>query len=328
MGRGLPGTLAVVALVTVAASGCRSDEGGGGDDAAVSWPATGATAAPSADGDGLVWEADGRVHLADGSVLDAGRPIGPWVVAGDGIVAMGVGDGAADGAGYVHDTGEATYIDAAGDVTGLGIDVVALAASPDGRYLGLVDASSGPLVMEDTRLLEVVVVDLEDGTELVRTSEGMGERGDDLGAVYPELDLDLAFAPAEDPTDPPVLYADGFDEVVRIEPSDGEVEEVDRDEAPWNAGSGSALDSPDGRWEIVVDEVDPPTLRSADGEVVVPRAPGPVWTLQGWDRPDRAVGTLGAPGSAEETVMSCVVPSGECTTYEESAGRRTTFPEG
>lgn len=326
MSRSTPGVLVAVLLVAASAVGCRTAgdvAGRDGDAGGVSWPATGAGSASTAGAEGLAWEAEGRVHLADGSVLDVGEPIGPWVVAGDGIVTMGVGEGAAGGAGYVHDTGEATYVDADGTVTGLGVDVVALAASQDGRYLGLVDASSGPMVMPDTRLLEVVVVDLEDGSEVVRTARGMGERGDDLAAIYPELDLDLAFAPAEDPAAPPVLYADGFDEALRIDLTDGDVALVDRDAAPW--GSGSSLDSPDGAWQVVLDEVGPPTLRSADGTVVVPRAPGPTWTLDRWDRPDRVVGAVALPSG--EALMSCVVPSGECTAYAESTGLDVSLPE-
>lgn len=318
----LPRRLCALTVAILLMTGCdrAADEPDGGDGDAVPWPATGTAAARD---DGLVWASAGRIHLGDGSVIDVGGSVDGYVVAGDGIVAMGVGAESETHPGYVYDGAEATYVGADGSSFPLGFEAINLAASADGRYLAAVDASSGLRIDEDLHVLEVVVVDLTDGTEVVRTSDGLGDPGrDDLGALYPELSFQLGF----DPEAGELLYASGFDELLEIDVSTGDVELVGPDEA---VAQGERHGLRQSRWGV-----GDRRWRREPGSDVARRHGGAASAGGALESGRVGLGLYGRRvlhvhgGPSETVLMSCVVPEGVCTSYEDSANQEVTLPLG
>jgi len=183
--------LGAVVLLTAVLSGCgdEAEEGGTGPDG---W------AIPSAPvpEDVVLGEVsvDGtEVELADGTVVDLGDPPETFVVAGDGVYAVPQLPEAGDG---VDDDRFAELVLATPDgVEGTGAHPVpeSLRTSPDGRYLGFIDLGEEPYAAP----AEAVVVDLEEGVEVVRNADSMGEEDEDLEASYAETDPTV-FAVTED----------------------------------------------------------------------------------------------------------------------------------
>jgi hypothetical protein len=318
------GLLAAVALVG-AMAGC--DDGGTGpdEDPGPAWRASSAPVDPT----GLVWAAGSTVHLADGTAIDTGRPLGPYVVAGDGVY-------------FTSDTGkDGRPIDGGqrpsrlylaepdGTVSDTGADAFTLGASPDGRYLGFLDLTTGDQDRFGTPQAQAVVVDLQTGEEVVRSSAGMGDpEDDDLAALYPEIMLGIARVTDD------TAYVDAVGDTYAYDLATGESELLPQGTEP----PGSARDdpqSPDGAWRIVAGKAGRDLLVSADGARVTPRAGTPRWDLEWWADERTVVGYAvsgpGGPDIDEDdslALMACVVPTGDCEVFAETTGATVRFPVG
>lgn len=290
-------------LVPLALVGC--DGGGSGDapDPAVevAWPATDV---PLAEG-GLVWWADGELHRGDGATVPVGGPDrepGDLVVGGDRVWVRGWEPPADlpstdrdDDLGHPDDL---HLVDASGDVEDLDVRVDSLAASPDGRYVALIDLTSGEEDRYGTPQAATVVVDTRTGEEVVRSADGMGDRAtDDLAALYPDVELEVrGFADG-------VFWIDTAEGTRTVDPTDGRVAAVgpgdEPEDAPWQE---TVAPAPAGvepaRWL--------PLQRLADGTVV-------------------AV----VDGGADEGVLATCAPGADrCDPVPGSAGRVVRLPAG
>ena len=189
--------LAAALLLTAGCSDSSGKESAPPDDAAA-W----STSTDPVEAGGLIWATDGVVHLADDTLVDVGGPITTYVVAGDGVYftpAETHDDGTEHGpltSGPLH------FADRDGTVTDTGITVYveSLDSSPDGRYLGLVDATSGPEDrFSDQPQATAVVIDLTSGDRVVDTTEGMGDPDeDDLAHDYSEMSISRTHFPDSD----------------------------------------------------------------------------------------------------------------------------------
>lgn len=109
------------------------------------------------------------VILPDGRSVDTGAPIDVYVAAGAGVY-------------FLHeDDDELRVATVDGTVTDLGAHAHpdSLHVSPDGRHLAFLEISGKPW--------KAVVVDLVEGEEIVRSTDGMG-RGVGLDELYAELE--------------------------------------------------------------------------------------------------------------------------------------------
>lgn len=279
---------------------------------------------------GLIWATDGVVHLADGSKVDVGGPITTYVVAGDGVY-FTPAESDQDGTEHGNmSTAPLHFADRDGDVTdtGLTVYVESLGSSVDGRYLGLVDATSGPEDrFSDQPQATAVVIDLSSGKRVVDTREGMGDPDEeDLAHDYPEVFLSVRFPDSNS------AFVEGLDDFLYALPS-GEGDAVDA----IDSGVHDPLDrtSPDGTWAID-DRGQVEVLLSADGDRVRPRTGTPRWDL-GWWLDDRTVVgiEISGPGSSIElgpddsaALVTCQVPSGTCQTIEGTEDMLLRFPVG
>ncbi|MFW6773533.1 hypothetical protein ACOACO_04560 [Nocardioides sp. CPCC 205120] len=303
-------TAAAALVLAVAVSACDAGGAGGtgvtddpdasdGPDA-VDWPSAGEPLAV----DGLVWAADGTVHLPDGTrvvVGDATRETGDYVVAGGGVWFRGYRTPADVPAG-AEDLGPADALhvaDATGRATEVGIGVDSLAASPDGRYVALIDLTSGPEDRYGTPLAEVVVVEAATGAEVLRSADGMGDpRSDDLAALYPDAEIEvLGFADGR-------VWVETAEGLRTFDPATGDSAEGERDAvpagAPWLEVGGAAPPGVDPeRWRAL--------SRLSDGTLV---------------------GVVPDPGTAGGVLTTCAVPAGPCAPVEGSAGRVVRLPAG
>jgi hypothetical protein len=323
----MPGTGTVARLALAAAvlltAGCSDPSTGTGpaDAGTTASDIAAWTSTDPVDTSGLIWAADGVVHLSDGTTIEVGGPLSSYVVAGDGVWFTPADS---EEAGTEHSTvttGPLHFADRDGEVTdtGLTVYVESIGASPDGRYLGLVDATSG---QEDdfsgTPQATAVVVDLSSGERVVDTTDGMGDPAeDDLAHDYPEVHLSVRFP------DTGSAYVEGLGENRLYALPGGESEVVDPVDSPVH----DPLDrtNHDGTWTID-DRGDEDVLRSADGERVRPRTGTSQWEL-GWWQDARTVVAAASDGGPS-TLVTCVVPSGDCTPVEGTAGLLLRFPEG
>ena len=318
-------TRAAVAAALLLTAGC-SDAAGRNpapEADATAW----ATSTDPVDPGGLVWASGSTVHLPDETTIDVGGPMMTYVVAGDGVYFTPAESAAAasehgplttgplhfaDGDGAVHDTATTVYVESLG-------------ASPDGRYLGFIDATSGPGDrFSDYPQATAVVVDLMTGERVVDTTDGMGDpQEDDLAHDYPEVYLRVHFPDAES------VIVEGLDDIVYALP--GGVGE------PAESGPRSPTDpvSPDQAWSIQDRGFDDRIL-SASGEPVPVRTGTPRRDLRWWLDDATVVGiAISGPGSGQElgpantsTLITCRVPDGSCTTVSGTAGARIVFPVG
>ena len=160
-------------------AGCGSESGGGGSGDAGAWPSGGS----AIDTSGLAYAVGDTVHLGDGSSVAVGQEIERFVVGGGGVFFST--DESGPEAGRYLDAAPLYYSDGTGEATKLADSAANLRTSPDGRHLGFVDTISGKRDEYDTPLAQVVVVDLESGKEIARTSEALGDPGsDDLRDLY------------------------------------------------------------------------------------------------------------------------------------------------
>lgn len=308
---------AAVSLLVLgpALAGCGndSDEPRGG-----AWP----DATASVETRGLVWASGSTIHLGDGSTLDAGQPIRSFVVArGGAYVVPDTGSDEQPWPELVRVTPDGT------ERLGVHPESDSLSPSPDGRHLAFLDRS-GERDRYDTPLVAAVVVDLETGDEVARSSDGMGDPdSDDLADLY------------EDAT-PYVLGVDdghawiqtvGDIRSVDLATGDAEVVETDGGPAgePWYDALRTELvaESPDGGWTIEPRRGSAPRLVAADGTVVdttltaadlgfSPFDPPEEiqWSLDSWVDASTAAGSAVARRGGEETrvLITCSVPAGRC----------------
>lgn len=323
MPRPRPAACVALAAAVLLLAGC-SDPSSAGDPAGRGSSDPGAAAWTSTDpvdASGLVWASEGVVHLSDGTTVDVGGPITTYVVAGDGVWFT---PAESEEAGTRHSTmttGPLHVVGRDGEVTDTGVTVYveSLGSSPDGRYLGFVDATSGE---EDdftgTPQATAVVVDLSTGDRVVETTDGMGDPDeDDLDHDYPEVSLSVRFPDAGS------AYVQGLDgdRLYTLPAGDAEVVE------PIDSPLHDPLDrtNQDGTWTID-DRGGVDVLRSADGQRVRPRTGTASWQLGWWQDAGTVVGA--ASDGEAATLVTCVVPSGDCTPLEGTTGRLLRFPAG
>lgn len=293
------------------------------DDAA--W----ATSTEPVEAGGLIWASGSVVHLSDGTIVDVGGPITTYVVAGDGVYFTPAGS---DDEGTEHSnmtTGHLSFADTEGKVTdtGLTVYVESLGSSPDGRYLGVIDATSGE---EDdfsgTPQATAVIVDLSTGERVVDTTEGMGDPGeDDLAHDYPEIYLSIRFP------DTASAFVEGLgdDHLYSLHTGEGEVV----DAVDSGVRSPGDLTNADSTWAID-DRGDVEVLLSADGERVRPRTGTPRWDLGRWLDAETVLGVaLSGPETGEvvgpddtATLITCRVPDGTCEDVAGTTGKLIRFP--
>lgn len=322
-------------LVAAALAACGSDK----DAGALDWPSADDPTG-TADG-GLVWadRTTGEIHLADGTTLSADQQITSFVVAGRGA--------------YVVDDDETdpTLIEVTSDgPRPTGAHTRGAKASPDGRYLAYLDTTAGPLFQEDptgdVHLLTSVVVDLEDGEEVFRSTRGMGDpKEDDLMDLYEDASYGVLGI-----TDETAWIKPATGDILAIDLSSGDVSTVpDRDtgnaENPWvgprlepgSTDTGAATS--DGSWGIRhISRPDPDQakesllqfafdeLEAPDGTRLVPRVDAHNWRLEQWVDDTTVAGfadrMLDDPELVKDpkpsSLMTCTVPDGACTLVPDS----------
>jgi hypothetical protein len=268
------------------------------------------------DTTGLVYEVDGVVHLGDGTTIDLGADPEVWVLAGDGVYFVVESDATSgpirlatpDG---VEDTG--------------GVAAArSLRVSPDGRHLAFLDMTTGEEDGYGTPVATAVVVNLVDGEEVVRSADGMGDPdgGDDLRDLYEDASLGI-LAVTDD-----TAYVDTTDDgILAYDLATGDAERVADDAnelstEDWYAAlvSPGPITNDAGTWTIQ-NRYDggAPRLAPTSGHAVPARAPdGAVlsfWSLVRWLDDSTALGVADADRSEQSgsVLMTCTVPSGQCT---------------
>lgn len=317
-----PAASAALAAAVLLAAGCSDPSTGGGptdrgtdaDDAV--WTST-----DPVETSGLIWASDDVVHLSDGTTIDVGGPMTTYVVAGDGVWFTPADSEESGTEHSTTTTGPLHFAGRDGEVsdTGLTVYVESLGGSPDGRYLGLVDATSGEEdAFSGTPQATAVVVDLSSGERVVDTTDGMGDPDeDDLAHDYPEVSLSVRFPEA----DAAFVQGLGEDRLYALPAGDGEV--VDPIDSPLH----DPLDrtNQDGTWTID-DRGKVDVLVSAEGKRVRPRTGTASWQLGWWQ--DAGTVVAAAVDGDTATLVTCVVPSGDCTPVDGTSGLLLRFPEG
>lgn len=327
-----PAVSAALTAAVLLVAGC-SDPSTGSDPSDPSTdPGTGAgdavwTSTDPVDTSGLIWMSDGVVHLSDGTTISVESPVSTYVVAGDGVFFTPADSEAEATQHSSTTTGPLHFADRDGEVsdTGLTVYVESIGSSPDGRYVGLVDATSGP---EDAFSGQprgtAVVVDTTTGERVVETADGMGDPDeDDLAHDYPEVYLGVRFPDAD------TAIVEGLGDHLFTLP-DGEGE-------PLDSGVPSPTDptSPGGDW-VVQDRGLDDRILTADGQPVRIRTGTPRQDFRWWLDASTIVGVaIDGPGVGPDlgpqdtpTLVTCRVPGGACTPVEGTAGRRIRFPVG
>jgi hypothetical protein len=321
----------LVAAATLTLAACGSDEG------ALDWPDTDDPS--GARGAGLVWaDAEtGDIHLS-GSTLAADRSISSFVIAGKGA--------------YVVDKNDQALVEVTSDgarETGAYAEEEPI-ASPNGRYLAFIDPKAGPKYKGEVPQLVSVVVDLETGDEVFRSTRGMGDPDkDDLTALYGDAAYGVLAVTNKTAY---ILVPEGG--VLAINLASSKVTKMPSDDlwggdGPWmrprRPADVQGKDwNPDRSWAIEevrvrVPEVDKEkfqrrdVLVRADGTKVVPR-PGTInWMFEHWIDKSTVVGYVDTylvdpdpefpdPDSTTtfrpSSLVTCTVPDGECTIVPDS----------
>ncbi|NYE36365.1 hypothetical protein F4692_001469 [Nocardioides cavernae] len=315
-------SMAVVGLAcAVVVTGC-SDAGSttSGD---ASWPSTGSPV----DADGLVWASGGEVHLPDGSTIDTGDLTGSYVVAGPGVWFAAAEPGELE-QNRLPELRLATPdgIEDTGAHPGIG----SLTATTDGRWLAFIDRLD-----EGAGSAEAVVVDLTTGEEVVRSDEGLVPDDSPGDEDWTDLyeDAPVSVFGVVDGT----AYVGGLGDVIAHDLSSGEVETLDLSgtdlvEQDWYRALNPEppLWNADRSWSILEQPFSAPVsrLRPADGAAVTTTVPGGTareWLVGGWLDDDTAVALTPTPDGADVSwtmpaLLTCEVPSGECTTVEGTEG--------
>ncbi|WP_210649468.1 hypothetical protein [Nocardioides sp. SYSU D00065] len=318
---------ALLGVLALTSAACDSGDEPARTDAG--WPSTTTPVAT----DGLIWADDSTVHLPDGSTIDTEDPAGAYVVAGPGVWFTSTEPGELDS----NELPELRLATADGvEGTGAHPDIGSLMSSDDGRWLAFIDR------LEDgAGAAEAVVVDLSTGEEVVRSSEGLVPSDDD-DVDWADLyeDAPVGILGVVDGT----AYVGGLDQLVTFDLATGE---STLDELDWPAIRGAdwwtsvhrtpPLWNDERTWRIPAQAFGAaPVLQSADGERVptsVPEATGPLgspdvtgppleeWSLGGWTDATTVIGTTpsmdgSSPDWTHPALISCTVPSGECTLIE------------
>lgn len=314
----------VVLVALLLTTGCSDDGGTSSDKPKPDEKAWTRSTDPVEPG-GLVWAEGSVVHLSDGTTVDTGSPMRTFVVAGDGVYfTPAEGDGDTDHG--TMTTGPLHFADRDGEVsdTGVTVYVESLGSSSDRRYVGFVDATSGPEDDFGQHRGTAVVVDLSTGERVVETADGMGDPDeDDLSHDYQEVHLGVRFP------EPGSAVVEGLgDHVFSLPGGEG---------APTDEPLRSPTDpvSPDGSWSIEDRGYDDRIL-SADGDPVQVRTGTPRADLRWW-LDDSTVVAIAIAGSGEgqdlgpdntSTLVTCQVPDGTCTPVDGTEGARIRFPIG
>ncbi|MBB6628277.1 hypothetical protein H5V45_13195 [Nocardioides sp. KIGAM211] len=323
------GLLTTVTLAAALLAGCGDDEPGTADPSGDPSSSTWTAATDPLDPGGLGWASGSEVHLGDGTTIDTGEKIEEYVVAGDDVfLTTGEqveGDTAAITASPLYAAGRD------GEAREVAPGVASPLASPDGRYLVFLDVVTGEQDRFGTAQAEIVVVDLEQGTE-TRTTDGMGDPAeDDFTDNYNDAEIGV-----ERVTDD-TAYVGALDGDYAVDLASGDAEKLDPADRSWDRRAGDPT-SPDGRWRIVDTDDLRDTLRSQDGDRVVPDPGTPRWDLDHWTADGLAVGfAISGPvtgdgskitGANGFALMGCTVPAGKCTVVPETTGGTILFPAG
>lgn len=266
----------------------------------------------------LVWEAHGVVHLADHTEIDLGGLPSSYVVAGDGVFFLAAETDEAAETGSAA-SGEVRF--AAPDQepvdTGLRVRADTLRASPDGRFLAGIDVESGEEDDYGTHLAQVVVLDLQEGREVVRSSDGLGDLGDDLADLYEEIPVAIAAMTDE------TAYVAGVDGTFAVDLATGDTEDADGTELPLPGST----DSPDGAWTLRNTDDVRAEILGDDGEPMALAVDAPQWTLDWWADATTAVG-VAITSDGSSSLLTCAAPDGTCEVIEASTGAMVRFPTG
>lgn len=303
-------------VLVLALMGCGADAGGGGGsgDSSVDWEAS----TERVDGTGLVYAVDDVVHLGDGSTIDLRTEPAGFVLAGDGVYFVPVGDDA---------DGDLRLATADGvDSTGARADASSLRTSPDGRFLAFIDDRTGAEDRFGTPVATAVVVDLAAGEEVLRSTDGMGdpEGDDDLADLYEDADGPAVLGVTGD-----TAYVDTPDGARAYDLADGQGREVPESQMPWVEDEQEDLVSPAGTWRIDNPLDGPPLLRPvAGGRAVVTSADGvESWAVTGW-LDDETVVASGDPVGERWAPLTCRLPSGRCTRVPGTEGGALRSEDG
>ena len=293
--------------------GASNPDDGNTDAGAARWTSTD----PVATGP-LVWEADGVVHLADDTEIDLGGLPSSYVVAGDGVYfVLATDQTEAETSSEVSSEVQFAAPDEGPVGTGLVVQADTLRASPDGRYLAGVDVDSGEKDDYGTPLAQVVVIDLQAGREVVRSSEGLGDLGDDLADLYEDAPVAIVAMSEE------TAYVDGANGTFALDLATGDTEDADGAELP----QPGSPDSPDGAWTLQnSDDVRGKIVATGGGPVPL-EVDAPQWTFDWWADATTVVGVAIA-GDGSSSLLTCAVPAGTCAVLDESAGQMVRFANG
>lgn len=318
---------ALLGLLVLSSAACGTDDPG--TSATTTWPTTSSPVAT----DGLIWASGSTVHLPDGSTIDTEALAGSYVVAGAGVWF----------ASAEPDELEGNELPRLRVATPDGVEeldahpgIGTLTVSADGRWLAFIDR------LEDgAGAAEAVVVDLTSGEEVVRSSEGLlpsETEGADWTDLYEDAPVGIIGVAGD------TAYVQGLGSLLTYDLSTGEATTADlgwediRSAEWWRSTHRAApLASPDGAWRIPAQAFGAtPVLESADGERVTTKlaeATGPLgspdvtgppleeWSIGGWADATTAVGLTpsrdgGDVDWSSPVLVTCVVPSGECTVVE------------
>lgn len=295
------GLLAVALML----SGCA---GGEATVAPVKWPAV----ADPVGAETVSWARGSTIYRYGAEPVDAGDPVLAYAMAGAGYLAV-LDTGSKDG-GNLH------QITLDGTVEALDVDVPvrSFGASPDGRFLAYDDESPDETDDHGTPLMQMVVVDLSSGKEVVRSSEGF-DGSDDLADSYEEHGA--GFAGITDDA----AYFTTLDGVTAIGLPDGGRTTVPDGETPWVPSEHSPALNPAGTWEIVQQpgRGAPGHLRSREGRRLDLDLGHEKWWLVEWIDDETVLGeTIDATGTS--TYVACTVPDGACRDLDGSQWQENT----
>ncbi|HXH78204.1 hypothetical protein [Nocardioides sp.] len=278
--------------------------------------------------DGLVWAAGSTVHLSDGQTIDTGGPITAFVVAGDGVFFVSA-ESEEDVASPNHG-GQLKFAAPGRPPIGTGLVAVVpghdLYASPSGRYLAVLDQSTGVEDEFGTAQPFVVAFDLKTGEQTIDSTLGMGDPDDE---DYAGSETEIGLSSVTDES----LYVEAMDGNYVFDLSTGEPEKLSGygPSDPERDDNSDMLSSPGGLWRLELAPGGQVRVVGAQGEEVTPRTDGPRWNLSWWIDDRTVVGTYKSgdkTGRDSVALMTCRVPSGECEVYEETAGIDVVFPLG
>lgn len=271
-----------------------------------------ATSTDPVDTGAVTWMSDSVFHLGD-TVVDPGRLVGSYVVAGDGFYFLEADDVESVGQ---DGSGDLWFIAPGDEAVNTGLEGSGkVLRSPSGRHVVVLDH-------EPTKA-DVVVIDLDTG-DVDRTDDRLDARSSgDPEATMGEAEVDLLGITDE------AVFVRGVDGNLRIALEGLDVTEVADDDVVWLGADLTT--SPDGEWRIEGPEGQGSELVHGD-EAVTPRVDDPYWHLDYWVDDRTVVGASTEQETGDDGVrrgwalMSCTVPDGVCTPIEETRGKSVFVP--